>query len=320
MHDSLYAIIGENIFLVESEVEKIIEKIDVEPFNILSYDLEEAELQEFLQEITTVSLLSDNKVIKVKNPWFFYESKNEDLTSLIKYFKNPKHDTVVIFMLTEEINDEMLISKEAKKFVRFERVESLKVEEYPTYVKNYFERLGYKIEKEAIVELLNRVENNYQKLHGELDKLELLALDSKSITVKDVELLVPRNLEDNIFELSTAVIEKNKTKAINAYYDLMNKNVDPVTIISNLASKLKETITTKHLLSKGLNQQSVAEYFSVSSGRAYYMVKNANIQNFVELEKSFYSLVELDFKIKSGQIDKKLGLELWLLEGFDAKR
>ncbi len=320
MHDSLYAIIGENLFLVESEVEKIISKLDVLPFNILSYDLEEAELQEFLQEITTVSLLSDNKVIKVKNPWFFYEKRADDLTPLIKYFKNPKSDTVVIFMLTKDINNELLVSKEAKKFVRFETVQALKREDYPNYVVNYFKNIGYKIDKEAVTLLLNRVEYNYQKLHGELDKLELLALDSKNITLNDVSLLVPRNLEDNIFELSTAVIERNKTKAINAYYDLININIDPVVIVGNLASKLKETITTKYLLSKGMNQQSIAEYFGVSSGRAYYMVKNANIQNFVELEKSYYSLTELDYKIKSGQIDKKLGLELWLLEGFDAKR
>lgn len=320
MHDSLYAIIGENIFLVESEVEKIISEIDVEPFNILSYDLEESELQEFFQEITTISLLSDNKVIKVKNPWFFYEERDEDLKPLINYFKNPKTDTVVIFMLTEDVNNGLLVSKEAMKFVRFKTVESLKQTDYPKYVEDYFKNIGYHIEKEAVTELLNRVEYNYQKLHGELDKLELLALDSKEITLNDVLLLVPRNLEDNIFELSTAVIEKNKTKAISSYYDLMNKNIDPVTIISNLANRLKETITTKHLLSKGYNQQSVSEYFNVSSGRAYYMVRNANVQNFVELEKSYYSLTELDFKIKSGQIDKKLGLELWLLEGFDVKR
>ena len=71
MQENLYAIIGKDLFLVENEVDKIIENLNVEPFNIITYDLEEEQLEVLLQELTTVSLLSDEKVIKVRNPWFF---------------------------------------------------------------------------------------------------------------------------------------------------------------------------------------------------------------------------------------------------------
>jgi DNA polymerase-3 subunit delta len=86
-----------------------------------------------------------------------------------------------------------------------------------------------------------------------------------------------------------------------------------------LAGKIKETITTKHLTSKGLSNQSIADYFNISSGRAYYMIQNANNQEFKFLEFCYKTLAELDYKIKSGQIDKNLGLELWLLGGYDVK-
>lgn len=319
MQENLYVIVGKDIFLLENEAETIIEKLNVEPFNIISYDLAEEELDDFIQEITTVSLLSDKKVIKVRNPWFFSENRDHDLVPLKNYFKNPKEDTVLIFLLTEEINQSLEISKEAKKYLRFEFVKELTQKELPVYVKEYFNKRSYKINDETIKELLSRVDNNYQLLKNELTKLELLKTETKSITLKDVELLVARNLEDNLFELSTAVIEKNKQKAIESYYDLLIRGVDAVTIISNLGNKIKETITTKHLLRKGLSQQSVADYFNVSNGRAYYMVINANNQDLKFLESSYKSLADLDYKIKSGQIDKNLGLELWLLGGYNAK-
>lgn len=319
MQENLYAIVGKDIFLVENEAETIIEKLNVESFNIISYDLAEEELDDFIQEITTVSLLSDKKVIKVRNPWFFSEKRDFDLIPLKNYFKNPKEDTVLIFFLTEEINQSLSVSKEAKKYLRFEFVKELTEKELPVYVKEYFSKRAYKITDETIKELLARVDNNYQLLKNELKKLELLKTETKIITIEDVKLLVGRNLEDNLFELSTAVIEKNKQKAIESYYDLLIRGVDAVTIIGNLGNKIKETITTKHLLRKGLSQQSVADYFNVSNGRAYYMVNNANNQDLKFLESSYKSLADLDYKIKSGQIDKSLGLELWLLGGYNAK-
>lgn len=320
MEEKLYAIIGENLFLVENETEKIVNNLNVDAFNILSYDLEEDELQDFIQEISTVSLLSDKKVVKVKNPWFFYEKRDYDLSPLIRYFKNPKTETVLIFMLEKDVNQQLLISKEAKKYLRFETVEQLEKKDLPDYVNNYFKQLNYSIDKEAITELLNRVDYDYQMLHNETNKLELLRMDTKKISLEDVKLLVPRNLEENLFQLSTAVIESNKERALKCYYDLLVRSVDPVAIIGNLANKIKETITTKHLISQGMSQQSIADYFHVSNGRAYYMVRSAKNQNFNNLEKSYSSLNELDYKIKSGQIEKKLGLELWLLEGFSVKK
>lgn len=319
MQENLYAIIGKDLFLIENEVEKIILKLNIEPFNIISYDLAEEELEEFLQEITTVSLLSDEKVIKVKNAWFFHEQREVDLKPLINYFKNPKEDTVLVFMLTEELNSSLLISKEAKKYLRFEVVSELGEKELPEYIKEYFNKNGYTIEQDAVSELLTRVSNNYQLLKSELIKLELLKIDSMKILVSDVKLLVAKNLEDNLFELITSVIEKDKQKAILTYYDLLVRGVDSVSIIGSLAGRIKETITTKHLLAKGLGQQSVADYFNVSNGRAYYMVRNANSQDFRFLEAAYKSLADLDYKIKSGKIDKNLGLELWLLGGYDVK-
>jgi DNA polymerase-3 subunit delta len=164
MQENLYAIIGKDLFLVENEVDKIIENLNVEPFNIITYDLEEEQLEVLLQELTTVSLLSDEKVIKVRNPWFFHEQRNEDLSQLVKYFRNPKEDTVLIFMLTEEMNSSLLVSKEAKKYIRFEIVEEIGEQQLPEYVKEYFNKKGYKIEAAAISELLSRVDSNYQLL------------------------------------------------------------------------------------------------------------------------------------------------------------
>jgi DNA polymerase-3 subunit delta len=70
---------------------------------------------------------------------------------------------------------------------------------------------------------------------------------------------------------------------------------------------------TKLLIEKGYRQDQIAEHFHIKSGRAYYLVKNAQAVNFQILENHLKKLSKLDYEIKSGKIDKKLGLELYLL-------
>lgn len=315
MKDYIYAFVGEDEFLVENEIEKLIKKLKVDPFNVLTYDLEEQELFDFFQEITTISLLSDRKIIKVRNAWFFYEERDNDISPLFRYFSNPKTDTAVVFILNKEPNKQLDISKEAYKYVRFEHIKPMTPEEMLPYIKNYLQSKNYKIANEAVHELLERVNYDFHTLYNEVEKLKLYAYETKTITLRDVQLLVSRNLEDNFFELTNAIIAKNKRRMLEIYYDLLTKNEKPTQIINHISKALKEVITTKQLLKQGFNQTSIQEYFSVSSGKAYYMVKNAKETKDDTLKKHYDTLAQLDFKIKSGAINPKLGLELWLLGG-----
>lgn len=314
MEERLYAFLGTDLFLIENKVDELIKNLKVEPFNILTYDLSETDVYEFIEEIMTVSLLADKKVVKVRNPWFFYEERADDLSTLKQYFVNPKSDTTVIFMLTKPFNEELELSQEAKKYLFIETVTEMKRDDLLPYLKTHFGNKGYKIEEEALHELLARVNFEFHLLAREIEKLELYAYNNKKITLQDVKLLVPRNLEDNIFELTNAIIAHNKKRMLEVYYDLLVKNVDPVTIVGRISNQFKEMITTKSLLKKGYRQHEIKKYFDVSDGRAYYLVLNANKLKEVVLINYYQSLANLDYRIKSGEIDKKLALEIWLLK------
>lgn len=315
MLDLVYIYQGSDSFLVENAVDSLVDSLDVDPFNILTYDLEEHSLDELLQEITTISFFSDKKIIKVKNPWFFYESSTEEgIGDLIKYFKNPNEDTTLIFMVSKSLDNSLPISKEAKKHIRIEVIKDMDKKDYLPYVEKTFAQYGYSINQDALTELVERTNYDFNLLNNEINKLKLYTYDIKKITLSDVKLLTTRNLEENIYELTNAIIAKNKKKILEVYGDLLEKNEDPVRIVAQISAKLKETINTKMLIQSGYTQDMIASHFNIKSGRAYYMVKNAGSQKIKDLENYFEKLSTLDFKIKSGEIDKKIGLELFLLE------
>jgi DNA polymerase-3 subunit delta len=62
-------------------------------------------------------------------------------------------------------------------------------------------------------------------------------------------------------------------------------------------------------LKAGYKQHDIAQFYNVSDGRAYYMVKDAKMFDETDLVNYVKKMADLDYHIKSGQIEKKIGLE-----------
>jgi len=97
------------------------------------------------------------------------------------------------------------------------------------------------------------------------------------------------------------------------YEDLLIKQEDPISILSMISRKLLEIEDVKRCLNIGLDQRQIAEKLNISNGKTYYLMKEAKMFQSKEIEKTIQDLNQLDYKIKSGQIDKTLGVYLFLI-------
>lgn len=71
----------------------------------------------------------------------------------------------------------------------------------------------------------------------------------------------------------------------------------------------------KRYLKIGLDQRQISEKMNISNGKAYYLIKESKLLEVKDIEKTIDAINILDFKIKSGQIDKTLGVYLFLIGG-----
>lgn len=310
MTELIYVFEGKNSFLVNQKVEEKIKSLAVDPFNVIHYDLNDTDHNQVLEDLRTVTFFFDKKVIVVKNILEVIETKEWE-----QYFKNPNPDVYLIIILKELVENKSEIEKLLFKYAYVEKIQDLNKEEYPKFVKDIFKAEGYEISSAAIDNLLERTNYDFDLLSQEKEKLIMFTFDSKEITEKDVRLLVSRNLEENIYELTNALLFSDKAKTIQIFYDLTTQNEDPIRILNNIVSKVRELLHTKLLIKKGYTQNELADHFQIKSGRAYYLVKNANSVDIKVLENMLEQLAKLDFEIKSGKVDKKMGLELFLLGG-----
>jgi DNA polymerase III subunit delta len=314
MAEAIYLYYANNEFMLNLTVEEKIKEFNVDPFNIMRYDLLENTSDDILEDLQTVSFFAEKKVIVVKN---LNEIEKEESESIIhnwvSYFEKPNPDVLLFIVLNELMSDQTPVGEALFKYAFIEKVKDMDKSEYPNFARNLFKKYGYTITDDAVDALLERINLDLTLLNQEAEKLMLFAYETKEINERAVLLLVSRNLEENIFELTNALLSKNQTKTIEIFYDLVARNEDPIRILNNIVGKVRELMHTKLLVEKGYRQDQIAEHFHIKSGRAYYLVKNAQAVNFQILENHLKKLSKLDYEIKSGKIDKKLGLELYLL-------
>ena len=165
--------------------------------------------------------------------------------------------------------------------------------------------------KNACIKLIERAGSNLSNLISECDKIFLYKADEKNITEEDIENLVFKNIEDNIFELTNAVMNKDKKKIINIYKDLILMGEEEIKLIVMLANQFRMILQVKLMVKNGYKERDMATIIKEHP----YRVKLAMQSNFKinELENYLIKLEELDYSIKSGKLDKSFGFEMFLL-------
>lgn len=313
---NLYLIYGLEDYIIDETIKKIITDNDIVDDNIIKYNLDEVNVSLALEEASTVSMFDSKKLVICEECTFLTgENKkeiNHDIDSLTKYINNPFTDVFLVFVVRKEkLDDRKKIVKELKKNSTV--IEAQKKENYNlnNYIIDYVNKNGYNMSKNACIKLIERAGNNLSNLISECDKIFLYKDDDKNITEEDIENLVFKNIEDNIFELTNAVMNKDKKKIINIYKDLILMGEEEIKLIVMLANQFRMILQVKLMVKNGYKERDMATIIKEHP----YRVKLAMQSNFKinELENYLIKLEELDYSIKSGKLDKSFGFEMFLL-------
>ena len=311
---NIYLFIGSDSYLLNEEKEKLIKEKNVDQFNISSYNFLDSEPLEILNEMMTISLLGEQRMVIISNPEFLKSTyKNTMIVEkFLDYFQNENIDTILVILSDSDLDYRIKINAILKEKANIKKLAAIEGADLNTWITSRLSNNGYKIEVSALAELIERTDGDISLINNELEKLMLYQTD-KNISYNTVKLLVSRNLEDNIFNLLNAFVENDKKTLFQIYEDFMTLNEDEMRIISAISNKLEEILYTKILINKKLNKDEIATYFKVKPGRAYYMMAAAKKISDSTIMSLLERISNLDYEIKSGKIDKKLGLQLFIL-------
>lgn len=306
----IYLLYGTIDFLINQELNNIINKEKIDDISISKYNLEVDNINTIIKDASSMSLFEEKKLIVVYNSIIFSSNnKGIDTIPLEEYLSNINEGSKIIFILNQEKLDERKkITKLVKKNGIVKEFNSINKEDV---VKKLFD--DYEIQTDDIKLLIERVGDDITLLSSEIEKIKIYKDNDKIITRQDILNLTPKALETNNFKLIDAIVSKNKKLALELYQERIKSNEEPIAIIITLANQIRIMYQVKQLFLQGFTENNIAKELKIHPYRVKLANQNSKKYSSDILIKYLYELSDLDIKIKTGEIDKYNALELFIL-------
>lgn len=318
----IYLVLGEERYFIEQVRETILENaLDEESFdlNFSSFDMGESTINDALFEATSFPFFGDRKVVFVQNPFFLTGQKvkgapEHNLEELEDYINNPAEFSVlVLFAPYEKLDRRKKITKTLEKKARIIDVSSPYPNEANRYIKEVVKEKGFQFTDGSFQLFTERTDGNLTNMMHELDKLFLYHADSKRITKESIGNLVPKSLEQNVFELNTLVLNNQVEASIETYHDLLVQKEEPIKIVALLISQFRLLLQVKILQRQGYAQGDIAKVLKVHPYRVKLALQSVRKYEQRILSEALDYLIDADYKMKTGQIDQELQIELFIM-------
>ena len=302
-----YVIVSNDKVNIDLNIQNIIKKINIKDLEIVKCDYPDITINSVLEELDTFNLLSNCKLVIYYNCGFLNKESDKSVKKLKKYLDNPSDNYLIM------INDSLSERKEIKELLS-NNVEVLK--ESVSSEKIVKDNLDYLLMDNKVIQYFcNYCLNNNEKIINELDKIKNYKYndDDKNVTIEDINNIVVRDYNDDIFDLVNAIIKKNKNRAFELYYRLMQKEKDSVNIIGSIASSIRNLYSVKVLNEKRYKQNDISEILGIKPYAVSIALENCNNYSSKKLLHLLDTLADIDYKTKSGNGDSNILFEMFLL-------
>jgi len=319
---SIYLFYGQEEYLMEEYIKGIEKKLLSEQdrdFNYDEFDLKETSIQEVLTIAETFPFMCEKRLVLATNAFFLTSSRfssavEHDVDDLIRYIHNPSEYTVLILMIPGEKPDERKkVVKELKKQGKCIEFKPLQEGELYSWIQREGKKNKVQFENEAISLLVNLIGNDLRSLHQEIGKMALYAGEGGIITSGIVHMLTSRNIEQNIFQLVEYTARKEIEKALREYYDLLLNKEEPIKILILLARQFRILLQIKIMADRGYAPQQIAQTLGLKPFVFKKAFDQARFFTQKELIGILSDLAKEDYRIKSGQVDKNLAIEMFIM-------
>lgn len=235
-----YVLVGDEAFLYQRCRRGVLAALappEARDFSLHEFDLGETSLFEVLDCAQTPSLMAPFQTIFVRNLKGLYGrgSKKAEFAAIDAYFRSPNPQAVVLF-----VADHLRIPTDLRRMdyqdkERYERiretlgeacglVELARVAEADAvrWVTQEAEARGIRFDADAARELVDALGADMMMVAGEMEKLCLYVERKNHIALGDVETMVLAAKQRSLYELTDAISQHDRTRALLLLHGLLN--------------------------------------------------------------------------------------------------
>ena len=317
---------GEDVGQFEWLKKDILKKIGYDPsdLNYSYFDMKEASYAEVELDLVSLPFFADEKIVILDHLLDLTTAKkrnltDEDLKQFENYLENPSESTRLVIFAEGKLDSKRRLVKLLKRDAQIIEATTPKEQDVKRYFASQAQELGLQFEGDSLDQLLLKSGYDFGELQKNLALLRAYKEDGQ-ITLEDIEEVVPKSLQDNIFDLTQMILKRQIDQARNLVKDLRLQGEDEIKLIAILLGQFRMFSQVKIFSEEGQSESQIVASLSELSGRKVnpYQVKFA-LRDSRRLSLSFLkqamtTFIETDYAIKSGTYEKDYLFDLALLK------
>jgi len=274
--------------------------------NLRHCDGQDLDFQDFKNELQTMPMFKEKKLLILSNVFSNQEFKEEFLKNSDKLVKS---NQVVVFYEDKEIDCDDSFFKFLRKQAKTQKFPVFNTQQLRNWLKKEFAKHQTEIEPRALDKLIEFVGNNLWQLSNEVKKLSAFKKAQK-IGVKDIKLLVKSKIDTDIFKTIDALGLRRKSQALNLLHQHLEKGDSPSYLLTMINYQFRNILEIKDLLERGQPlTRSKLHPFVIK--KSYQQAQRFTLD---ELKKIYRKIFEVDYNIKTGKLEPQTALDLFIAE------
>lgn len=276
------------------------------------FDLTASNANLALEELESLPFFVEQKLVILENLSNLTTAKksvlDEKQTARFENFlSNPVETTQLILILHGKLDSRLKLTKKLKAQATLLEAQELK----PQELSRIFSGVG--LSTNILQRIFEKSNFTFPVIKQNIALLKTYAAD-REITLEDVEKVVPKSLQDNIFLLTDLILQGKVVASRNLVHDLTLQGEELIKILVILTNSFRLYYQVKIMQSKGWNEQKQTSYLKIHPYRVKLANQQVKTMHEKFLSKSVLSLIELDYKMKNSGVDANYLFDLALIK------
>ena len=306
----VYLLYGDEPYLKKQYEDKLIKAVvSDDTMNYSYFDKESVSVKEIMSIGDTLPFFAEKRLIVVENSGFFKSSNDE----LAMYVKNMP-DYLVIIFVEEQIDKRNKLYKSVSETGYVSEMNAQPVSVLTKWIKGLFNAENKEITGEAVTCLLDRSGASMNLIKQEIEKLVTYVDNRPVIEKQDVEAVCSTQTVSRIFEMISAIGEKNQQKALKLYYDLLTLKEKPMSILFLIVRQFNGILQVAQGLSQGKNNSSLAKEIGI---QPFLVGKYGSCARKFTPEILYSALkdcAQVEEDVKSGKLIDRIAVEMIIIK------
>ncbi len=317
---TFYIFHGDDEFRIDEEVSAMVAKMNEQPngdLNTAHFDGTAVAVADVLGAALAYPFLADKRLVIVRGmlAWITRKGAGETgkqaVENLLSALPQLPEWARVIFVERGQLTASNKILKLAQSGGNgYEKVFATPKDSTSWIVARARDVYAAKIEPAAATALASVTVGDLRRADNELLKLVSYVGADRAITEADVLLLTPYQSEANMFEMVDAIAEGRGRAAISLIHRLLEQDSDVFGLYGMVTRQFRLLLLAKEHLNNGGAPKEIAQAISVHPYVAEKLAKQSRSFTLEGLETVYRALQDYDFKMKTGQIEPELALDL----------